>query len=93
MVSGGLDSSLIAYLYNNIHNNKINTSSLGLRKKFNKWNELNLVKKLRTNQSNHHNVYLDGKKFVDEFYNIIYNLMNHLVEDCLPGIFQKYFKI
>ena len=76
MVSGGLDSSLIAYLYNNIHNNKINTSSLGFKeKKFNKWNELNLVKKLTSEiQSNHHNVYLDGKKFVDEFYNIIDNL-------------------
>jgi len=89
MVSGGLDSSLLATYIAKIHKKKINTASLGfIEEKFKKWNELYLVKHLiKKINSNHLNIYMRDNNFLDDFSKII----DHLCEPFGGGLPSWYF--
>lgn len=69
LLSGGIDSSLISSIYTKICGRKIDTYSIGFSEHKN-YCELNFAKIVAKNiNSNHHEVIIDKKEYIDNFYN------------------------
>ena len=73
LLSGGVDSSLIASIYTKISGRKIDTFSIGYSE-FKNYCELPYAK-ITSNfiNSNHHEVILDKKTYIDNFYSSLDN--------------------
>ena len=71
LLSGGLDSSLIAFIYNQLLNKKIKTFSIGYDE-FRKYDELNYAKILSNHiKSEHFEVKLNKNEFIQNFDKVI----------------------
>ncbi|OCL84755.1 asparagine synthetase B family protein [Arcobacter porcinus] len=71
LLSGGIDSSLISSIYTKISGKKVDTFSVGYEG-YNNYCELRFAKKLSNHiNSNHHEVIIDKKTYIDNFYTIL----------------------
>ena len=76
LLSGGMDSGLLAKSFSDISPYKINTISLAFsQKKEKKWNEISTIKALTKKiRSNHKTIFFNPKNFLDDFEDITSSL-------------------
>ncbi|OCL88423.1 Asparagine synthetase [glutamine-hydrolyzing] 1 [Aliarcobacter thereius] len=71
LLSGGIDSSLISSIYTKISGKKIDTFSVGYED-YKNYCELRFAKKLSNHiNSNHYEVIIDKKTYIDNFYSTL----------------------
>ncbi|MGB5554658.1 MAG: asparagine synthase (glutamine-hydrolyzing) [Flavobacteriaceae bacterium] len=88
LLSGGLDSAVLGYLMSQKYPAQIKTFTVGFKGKGN-FNELDDAKETaRVIGSEHHEIYMDRKEYMDYFYKSFYHTEEPIAEPTIPALFR-----